>query len=334
MGVSGTVLQVQLFPRRKQGDITESKPERGRAPVVINVEEISALFRLPQGEAASSLGLSLTAFKKTCRNLGVARWPYLRPAKKRKVKQAITPTTVSSETDEDAQKVTAHDSSDLCWLVAAPAENCQDISDEYSSDDLGWLVGAPIMQPKQPDHAKDSDMPFQGNFMQDSCLVALVAEAGKLTSRRQGRNCEREDSSVFDSTQRQPGQPCQIFSSSPQLVVGTHHSNNSVHQSHQNTFQHIIGGETGGGAGGGAAAGDVQISISPTNANGNNTTGIIWDAFADDVREELLGGVASQYLGLDDDANSYLGLGSDDDDTMIDQDGSPMNKQGVRDADA
>ena len=137
LAVSGAV---QLFPRRKQGDSTESKPARGRRPIVIRREEILALISLgsSQGWAAGSLGLSLTAFKQTCRTLGVARWPYKRPLKKIKANQNKTTTPTSVSSDEDAKKFTAHD---LCWVVDEPAETRQDISDVYSSDDLGWLVG-------------------------------------------------------------------------------------------------------------------------------------------------------------------------------------------------
>jgi len=71
--------QVRLFPRRKLsgGDV----PEKGRAPLKVDIVAIKSLFGRPQSEAAGELGISLTALKQICRKLGVPRWPYQRPGK-------------------------------------------------------------------------------------------------------------------------------------------------------------------------------------------------------------------------------------------------------------
>lgn len=71
-----------------------------RVPVIVGHEYIEPLFGFPQGEAASSLGPLVTAFKKICRQLGFPRWPYVRPSQKNKAKQATT-----SWTDDDELKV-------------------------------------------------------------------------------------------------------------------------------------------------------------------------------------------------------------------------------------
>mmetsp|Transcript_19250 Transcript_19250/g.63676 ORF Transcript_19250/g.63676 Transcript_19250/m.63676 type:complete len:184 (-) Transcript_19250:137-688(-) len=68
---------VQLFPRRKLGD--SDIPQRGRAPLTIDLPVIQSLFSIPQVEACKVLGVSLTAMKQLCRKLGVSRWPYTRP---------------------------------------------------------------------------------------------------------------------------------------------------------------------------------------------------------------------------------------------------------------
>lgn len=77
---------MQLFPRCKKGNnntdyVKEPSSLRGRSPIVIRREDISARFDSPLLEAARSYGLSVTAFKQTCRGLGIARWPYTRKEK-------------------------------------------------------------------------------------------------------------------------------------------------------------------------------------------------------------------------------------------------------------
>ena len=47
-------------------------------PVVISLELLDSLRGLPLPFAASSIGVSATAFKKACRRLGVTRWEYRR----------------------------------------------------------------------------------------------------------------------------------------------------------------------------------------------------------------------------------------------------------------
>ena len=72
--------RVHLYPRRKAGD--DAVPVKGRQPVELTREAISAMFVMPQPDAARDLGVSLTALKQVCRRLGITRWPYMRPSKK------------------------------------------------------------------------------------------------------------------------------------------------------------------------------------------------------------------------------------------------------------
>jgi hypothetical protein len=44
----------------------------------ISKSDITALFKLPQQEAAFVLGISLSALKKACRRVEIKRWPYQR----------------------------------------------------------------------------------------------------------------------------------------------------------------------------------------------------------------------------------------------------------------
>jgi len=69
--------QVRLFPRRKLGG--GQAPEKGRAPLRVDNDQIRSMFSRPQACAAKELGISLTALKQICRKLSIVRWPYRRP---------------------------------------------------------------------------------------------------------------------------------------------------------------------------------------------------------------------------------------------------------------
>jgi len=69
-----TDVSVRVFSRRKASD-PQQQPIKGRPPMHINRNTIDTLFGQPQAQAAQHLGISVTAFKQTCRKLGVMRWP-------------------------------------------------------------------------------------------------------------------------------------------------------------------------------------------------------------------------------------------------------------------
>ena len=61
-------------------------------PVVISLELLDSLRGLPLPFAASSIGVSATAFKKACRRLGVTRWEYHRGPSRASSKNVGGPT--------------------------------------------------------------------------------------------------------------------------------------------------------------------------------------------------------------------------------------------------
>jgi hypothetical protein len=97
---------VRLFPRRKLigGEI----PEKGRAPLKVDMSAIQALFCRPQSDAAKEIGISLTALKQICRKLGIQRWPYQRLCKSgrkyaKPASAADTPPSARSPTSSVAE---------------------------------------------------------------------------------------------------------------------------------------------------------------------------------------------------------------------------------------
>jgi hypothetical protein len=62
-----------IFPRRKMGEAA-----RGSDAVWLSVDVLNSLADRSLASAAKLLGISSTALKKACRELGVGRWPYCR----------------------------------------------------------------------------------------------------------------------------------------------------------------------------------------------------------------------------------------------------------------
>ena len=62
-----------IFPRRKMGEAV-----RGSDAVRLSVDVLNSLADRSLASAAKRLGISSSALKKACRELGVGRWPYCR----------------------------------------------------------------------------------------------------------------------------------------------------------------------------------------------------------------------------------------------------------------
>jgi hypothetical protein len=60
----------KVMPRRKPGQLLQE------APVCITLELLSRLSSVSLAKASTLLGISSTAMKKACRQLGVTRWPH------------------------------------------------------------------------------------------------------------------------------------------------------------------------------------------------------------------------------------------------------------------
>eukprot|EP00960_Hanusia_phi_P019013 560644-Hanusia_phi.AAC.2 len=112
---------VRVFPRRKALRLPSVRGTQ-RSGVQLRYSTLALLFHLPQIRAASSMELSLTAFKSACRRLGITRWPYERTPRPRavatcdeEVEQEQVPAPIRWE-DEDA---TALDPEWIAWFVSA-----------------------------------------------------------------------------------------------------------------------------------------------------------------------------------------------------------------------
>jgi len=62
-----------IFPRRKQGQQMKHGRKEG---VIVTMEILDTVFHMPLYKACNALGVCATALKRTCRKLGVQKWPY------------------------------------------------------------------------------------------------------------------------------------------------------------------------------------------------------------------------------------------------------------------
>jgi hypothetical protein len=72
---------VRLRSRRKAGELTSEKrrhKKSSKSPLEFTYKKLSLYFMLPLPIAAQALEISHTSLKKLCRELGIARWPYVR----------------------------------------------------------------------------------------------------------------------------------------------------------------------------------------------------------------------------------------------------------------
>ena len=72
---------VRLRSRRKAGELTSEKrrhKKSSKSPLEFTYKKLSSYFMLPLPIAARALEISHTSLKKLCRELGIARWPYVR----------------------------------------------------------------------------------------------------------------------------------------------------------------------------------------------------------------------------------------------------------------
>ncbi|EKX33889.1 hypothetical protein GUITHDRAFT_155915, partial [Guillardia theta CCMP2712] len=65
-----------IFPRRKAGQL--KRDADNVAPVQLTLQVLEDIANIPLVAAAKKLGISKTALKNACRNLGLDRWPFRR----------------------------------------------------------------------------------------------------------------------------------------------------------------------------------------------------------------------------------------------------------------
>eukprot|EP00961_Rhodomonas_salina_P144603 1946874-Rhodomonas_salina.1 len=94
---------VVIKPRRRAGQGLDDKE---CVPITITVEVLESLYCKPLNAAAKTIGISITAFKKVCRSLGVRNWPYrFQEMYTRSTPHVTTPKPAEQQVPETTMKV-------------------------------------------------------------------------------------------------------------------------------------------------------------------------------------------------------------------------------------
>ena len=81
---------------------------RGRPMTTISKSDVTAVFNLPQPEAAFVFGISLSALKRVCRRVGIKRWPYQRNYVRRRGRAKCAETRFNPLSAQDANERKRH----------------------------------------------------------------------------------------------------------------------------------------------------------------------------------------------------------------------------------
>ena len=104
-----------IFPRRRHG-----QPQQ--APVVVTPDMLQGLRGLQLREAARAVGVSVTAFKRACRRLGLRRWTYKRgpAARSKRTFGASAEDGGGADSDDGEGSVESCGSPHACGAGASP----------------------------------------------------------------------------------------------------------------------------------------------------------------------------------------------------------------------
>jgi hypothetical protein len=174
---SATDSQVRIFPRRKiAGGVGGVAPEKGRAPLKVGIVAVRAHFGRPQSQAATELGLSLTALKQICRKLGVPRWPYQRPSKidqarSTKSVKASVAKDASDRSDNAGSKCDSSCTEDTIDFLATIQEQHSDLLNEVEQDEISKFYATNCAgSGDDSSSCEGDDLSWMGCLPEDDCL--------------------------------------------------------------------------------------------------------------------------------------------------------------------
>ena len=139
-----------IFPRRTRSAFTPADRRPPPSPVVISLELLDSLRGLSLPLAASTVGVSATAFKKACRRLGVTRWEYRRGPGRASSKNVAGPTGPVSTSRPRRASRTSRPSCTLSLRCCAGSSAGEDVDMELegtgnarceTKEVVDWLRG-------------------------------------------------------------------------------------------------------------------------------------------------------------------------------------------------
>lgn len=129
--------ELVIFPRRKAGQ--SKRQADNEAPVKLTPEILESIASIPLVAAAKKLGISKTALKNACRNLGLKRWPFRRRREDARRNALInpvasTPSTLS-KTSSKTGSSSDHSGNDKFSPPHATESAAEDDDSDSDNDD-------------------------------------------------------------------------------------------------------------------------------------------------------------------------------------------------------
>eukprot|EP00961_Rhodomonas_salina_P031446 423551-Rhodomonas_salina.1 len=146
------VRDVVIKPRRRAG---KGEDDKECVPITITLEVLESLYSKPLNTAAKTIGISITAFKKVCRSLGVRNWPYrfqdlyVRPtpqvATPKPAETQVLETPKTEEKQDAEEEITVEEGTDFRALLEHSKQVWGNVASSKGRDELGgtsegWLV--------------------------------------------------------------------------------------------------------------------------------------------------------------------------------------------------
>mmetsp|Transcript_34969 Transcript_34969/g.54656 ORF Transcript_34969/g.54656 Transcript_34969/m.54656 type:complete len:359 (-) Transcript_34969:171-1247(-) len=128
--------QLHIFPRRKAGQ--EKRNVGSGSAVVLTLEVLQKFCEVPLVQAAKSLGISKTALKSACRNLGLVRWPFRRHCEAGAESKDDGDASVASTASAGGSR-----SASLGPSGSSTSSQKRRANQENDDNDLGWMCVTP-----------------------------------------------------------------------------------------------------------------------------------------------------------------------------------------------
>ena len=140
-----TSMGLSIVPRRRSSPVRQNSTSTSTPnPVVLTTAVIDSLRGLPLPNAARSIGVSVTAFKRACRRLGVRRWQYTRGPGRAAggAHPASSPPAAPSEGGARRRSDSAENLSERTFIMPQP-DPAAAVIDSSPAEEIAWAGGSP-----------------------------------------------------------------------------------------------------------------------------------------------------------------------------------------------
>jgi len=157
--------ELVIFPRRKAGQ--SKRQSDNEAPVKLTPDILEEIASIPLVAAAQKLGISKTALKNACRNLGLKRWPFRRRREDARRSALVHPMSAGDSPSTAGKDSPSNSTStDGNHKYSPPHDSMDEDDDSDSSGDEASLNTARTRNEQAPQH---SDLPRREGGKDSHC---------------------------------------------------------------------------------------------------------------------------------------------------------------------